>query len=191
MHSRCYNLNEPCHAHYGAKGVYICDGWIKDFGAFRDDMGPRPSKQYSIDRINNDGSYTCGKCSQCVERGAPANCRWATDEQQANNQSRTRLLTHDGVTMSLSQWARHLGWHPNVLYTRFNLGWTVEQALTTPRLRQGPGTGNTLQYAVKRGIANAATESDARSVSTKQRRPNPRKSRAYYKSLAAVESPAD
>jgi hypothetical protein len=71
--ARCLNPNYHHYADYGGRGIKICKRWIDSFEAFLADIGPKPSPQHSIDRIDNDGNYE------------PGNCRWATAEQQASN----------------------------------------------------------------------------------------------------------
>jgi hypothetical protein len=75
MKTRCYNPKFEGYKDYGGRTIPIevCDRWINSFEHFLNDMGRKPSPEYSIDRINVDGNYE------------PSNCRWATPEQQANN----------------------------------------------------------------------------------------------------------
>jgi hypothetical protein len=78
MLGRCRNPKHQAYKNYGGRGITVCDRWLT-FENFLADMGRRPSKELSIDRINNDGNYE------------PGNCRWATRKEQIANQRKPKL----------------------------------------------------------------------------------------------------
>lgn len=129
---RCEDTGTVGFHNYGDRGIQVCQGWRRSFVAFRDDMGNRPSRKHSIDRIDNERGYDCGHCEDCKARGRPANCRWATSAEQARNKRTTRLLTFNGETLTLTDWANRIGISVPLLHHRLKAGWHIEEALTKP-----------------------------------------------------------
>lgn len=122
MKSRCYNSSVERYNCYGARGIQVCDEWLHDFSAFRDwalSTGYRDG--LTIDRIDPNGNYE------------PTNCRWLTNERQANNRTTNRFLVFNNETHTVSEWSAITGISPMALYHRLNRGWSVEKALTTPQ----------------------------------------------------------
>jgi hypothetical protein len=73
MMQRCTNPNSHNYERYAVRrGITVCDRW-KDFRNFKTDMGPKPSTEHSLHRIDNSGNYE------------PTNCKWATREEQYSN----------------------------------------------------------------------------------------------------------
>lgn len=76
MRSRCYKENNPSYKNYGARGIKICDEWLNNPKLFIDYVKSIPNygiKNYSLDRIDNDGNYE------------PGNLRWASQYVQTMN----------------------------------------------------------------------------------------------------------
>ena len=77
MIDRCTNQNRKQWKDYGGRGITVCKEWLNDYSAFLAYMERRPTLNHSLDRYpNNDGNYE------------PGNVRWATKEEQNNNQRR-------------------------------------------------------------------------------------------------------
>ena len=120
MLARCTNPKATGFENYGGRGVTVCERW-QSFALFLEDMGPRPNITDSIDRIDNDGNYE------------PGNCRWATTLEQNQKKRSLVMLTVDGETSYLADWARRVGLDEDTLRKRvLKLGWDHRRAVMTP-----------------------------------------------------------
>lgn len=115
----------PSYRNYHGRGLTVCDRWRDSFENFLADMGPRPDG-CSLDRIDNERGYE------------PGNCRWADRETQANNRRTNRLLTLDGRTQTITDWARELGLTYSGLRNRIRYGWTMERVLSQAKQKHRP-----------------------------------------------------
>jgi hypothetical protein len=77
--TRTENASRPDFVNYGGRGIKMCDRWRygengkSGFECFYEDVGPRPSPDLTIDRIDTNGHYE------------PGNIRWADRVQQSRN----------------------------------------------------------------------------------------------------------
>jgi hypothetical protein len=118
MQQRCHNPRNKDYHRYGARGIQVCRRWRKAFLEFYNDMGPSPSPQHSIDRVNpNRGYYK-------------KNCRWATPVEQQNNIRSNRRITYRGRTQTVAQWGRELGFKSRQALAWRLDRWPVERAFT-------------------------------------------------------------
>lgn len=123
MIARCTNPKHPSYKNYGARGVKICERWMK-FTNFYADMGDPPDGM-SLDRIDNEGGY------------CPENCRWANTKVQAYNKRTTILLEIDGETKTLLEWSEHpeCTVSPQLIRDRLiEKNWAPEDAVFLPKM---------------------------------------------------------
>ena len=115
MLQRCYNSKNARYKDYGGRGIIVCERW-KHLENFLEDMGERP-KGLTIERIDNNKGYS------------PDNCKWATWKEQNRNRRSNHLVTYQGETKCLIEWAEALGIKYHILSNRLNrLGYSPEVA---------------------------------------------------------------
>jgi hypothetical protein len=117
---------------YYQRGIKICERW-NSFTNFLADMGERPSKAHSVDRIDNDGHYE------------PGNCRWATPKEQQNNRRNNHIIEAEGLRLTLQQWAERSRLTPNCIEKRLKKGVSAHIAVTA---RSHTLKGRPLQAAI-------------------------------------------
>lgn len=129
--SRC---RDPHDKNYHDKGIRPCEFIAADPRNFLATIGERPKcdkrRHFSVDRIDNLGNYSCGKCPECVAHGWPMNIRWATQKEQMRNFSRNRMIEIEGRTQCLAAWAEETGINYGALFTRLKLGWSGHRLLS-------------------------------------------------------------
>jgi hypothetical protein len=120
MKRRCFNPHDTGYDFYGGRGITVSESW-QQFQPFYDwAMASGYREGLTIDRIDNDGNYE------------PGNCRWIPMAAQQRNSRRNHLLTFEGKTLPLVEWAETRGLSRYTLSTRLARHWPVEKALTQP-----------------------------------------------------------
>lgn len=120
MRARCNNPKVVSYRRYGGRGIRVCARW-DSFANFMSDLGPKPSPDHSIDRIDVDGDYE------------PGNVRWATKREQVTNMRRTYRVLYQGKLVPLCELARLCGINARTFRNRIERGWSIDRALQTRR----------------------------------------------------------
>lgn len=98
MKARCLRVSHPCYHLYGGRGITVCERWVDSVLKFYEDMGPRPGKGYSIERIDNDKGYY------------KENCKWATQsEQNLNKRYKVPNTGYHGVVKMRDKFQARIG----------------------------------------------------------------------------------
>lgn len=120
MKSRCTNPNNKDYKYYGGNGITFCEEW-NDYSNFKNwAINNGYKDNLTIDRKDGSKNY------------CPENCRWITIEEQQSNKCNNHLLSYQGETMTINQWAERLGINREIIKDRLLLGWSTEKTLTTP-----------------------------------------------------------
>lgn len=123
MNDRCSNPKSKDFYRYGGRGIAVCQRWRESYDFFLEDIGHRPSRDYSLDRFPDmNGNYE------------PGNVRWATKLEQANNTRTNRFIEFRGEIKTLAQWSRAFGFGAGRLRERIDRGWDLGRAMTQPRI---------------------------------------------------------
>lgn len=101
MIQRCSNPKSENYRYYGGRGIGFDPYW-STFENFLSDMGVRP-EGHTLERKETNGSY------------CKANCTWATQTEQCNNQRRNVHVMVDGRRMTVTQAMRLTGKSRTVL----------------------------------------------------------------------------
>jgi hypothetical protein len=127
MKARCNAKNNISYKYYGAKGIKVCNEWEHSFETFYNwAMVNGYADDLTIDRIDSSKDY------------CPENCRWISISEQQSNRSNNNLITYNGKTQILSDWAVELGIDRKILSQRISsYHWDIERAFTQ-KVRKSP-----------------------------------------------------
>ena len=105
-----YTMLQRCKKEgYGYKenNITVCERWY-DVSNFIEDMGIKPGRNYTIERIDNTKGYT------------PDNCRWATYAEQSRNKKNNVWVEIEGRRIVLTDFAKEIDMYPATLRQLLN-----------------------------------------------------------------------
>lgn len=126
---RCHDERSPDYANYGGRGIVVAPEWRDSFERFIADVGPRPAKGMSLDRIDVNRGYE------------PGNVQWLSQKGQCRNKRTNRMITHNGETLPVSEWAERIGVDPRLVWKRLNRGISIDKVLSPKDGRRSSGAG--------------------------------------------------
>jgi hypothetical protein len=102
INQRCTNSRHKQYKDYGGRG--IINEW-RTFEEFKRDMydsflehlAVHGERQTRIERIDNDGNYN------------KQNCKWSTCKEQMRNRRNNHMITANGKTQCMTDWAKEIG----------------------------------------------------------------------------------
>lgn len=108
MKQRCLNPKHVYYRNYGGRGIVVCNKWLQ-FENFIADMGRKPHKSDTLERLDNNKGYT------------PDNCIWASRVVQSHN---TRAYKRNRHGISGVYKRRNGTWRVNISNNglKFHLG---------------------------------------------------------------------
>lgn len=122
MMARCYDPKCKAYPDYGGRGIKVHAEWhtIEGF------VAGLPAGHFAgseMDRIDNDGDYE------------PGNVRWVTRKVNSGNRRSAHIVSFNGRSQSITEWAVEAGISPDLLRTRLVASkWPMERALTEPSM---------------------------------------------------------
>jgi len=122
MIKRCTYEKHNSYKNYGGAGITVCDRWLNSFENFVSDMG-EPKQGQVLDRVDNSKGYS------------PENCIWTSQSQNLRNTRRAVLITFNGETKNLKDWAIDAGISSAAMKYRIEQ-WGMERATSTPKRKQ-------------------------------------------------------
>jgi len=121
MLQRCENPKNKNYKDYGGRGIKVCAEWHDPAVFIEWALANGWQKGLQIDRIDNNGNY------------GPSNCHWVSSKENNRNRRSNRLITFDGKTQTMTEWAEELSISYCTLKDRINkLHWPIERALVEP-----------------------------------------------------------
>ena len=109
-----------------SKNRTITKRWLGEngFKNFIHDLGPKPSPDHSLNRIDPYKPFM------------PSNCRWSIERTSKDYKDtvpyeKAAKYEYNGQTLTLFEWSTMYDIGPKTIRTRLKRGWTIEQALTT------------------------------------------------------------
>jgi hypothetical protein len=134
MVQRCTNPDSQDWNRYGARGITICGKLRKDPAALRKAIGD-PPLGHTLNRIDNNGHYSCGWCGDCWEHGWNLNIEWSDSIRQSRNRGEfIHRITLNGETHCITEWAEILGVKARTIRGRVHRGWTDPQEILSTDL---------------------------------------------------------